>query len=526
MGGLADVSVDATVDPVVKDSEVDTEVGLLDSCPGQVPVRQVGEGHTEGAHVAEPCHGVSSGVRGSLADGRLGGTGGDTAGSVLSPRETQLQEVERVQVLDEILVGEDPRGGCSVEVTPLVARGEGGVTVTTEVAGQVILVGEVVVQTGEITDGLGLRAVAVGLGNRVGRLDVVDTKGGGSRETGEVGAERVAVGGLTGVTQRHVEVVPGDVLGVGEDLVDVPGAIVGSCNSSSDISGELAGVLHLADILGVDTHLRLVEHVAVTGVTLALEGHAVAQTGDERDVDLRVGDTVEVHALALAVGVGIGVILTCSDERAGGVVVRHAVVPVLETLLAGIDIRQRGVPHRVADVGALSPAVGPQIVSLHADGQPVGDIEVNLTHGASLLVVVTFADTLLAGVVAGDVVVDPVGTSGDGDVVLLADTLAGDLVKPVDPLPVVPGLELAGRQEVVIGGVVKAGVAAPFLILVVDIFSTLLAVEAVLEEGLLVGNHLRHAVPVRDADAAVEIHDGSGRCTLLRGDDDNTVSGT
>ena len=153
--------------------------------------------------------------------------------------------------------------------------------------------------------------------------------------------------------------------------------------------------------------------------------------------------------------------------------------------------------------------MGPEIVGLHAHCEPVGDVEVKLAHGAGLLVVVTLADTLLAGVIAGDIVVDPVGAAAHRHIVLLADTLAGDLVEPVDPLAVVPGLELTYSQEVVIGGLIKAGVV-PGLVLEVDVTRTLLAVEAVLQEGLLVGDHLRHAVPVGKADAAVEVHDRSG----------------
>ena len=404
---------------------------------------------------------------------------------------------------------------------------EGGETVTAEVAGDVVPVGEVVVDAGQVTDGLRFHAVAVGLRDGVGGLYIIYAQGGGSRETGEVGTQGIAVGSLTGVTHGGIYVMAAEVAVPGEDLVDVPGHVVGGGDGTGYIADELHRVLHLGLVFRADRHLRLVVNVAVAGVALSLQGDLVTQARDEGEVNLGVGDAVQVDALALTVRVGVGVVLTGADERAGGVVVRYAVVPVLEAFLAGIHIGQRGVPHGIADVGALAPAVGSQDIGLGAEGQPVGDLEVQLQHGAEFFVVVTLADALLAGVVRRSVVTHALGTAADGEVILLADTLAGNLVQPVHPLAVVPGFQFAGRQHAgVVGGSVQAGELRPVFVFVVCKFGTLLTVETILQEGLFVIDHLGHTAPVGDAHLAVEVHDRGAAGTALGGDDDNTVSGT
>ena len=180
----------------------------------------------------------------------------------------------------------------------------------------------------------------------------------------------------------------------------------------------------------------------------------------------------------------------------------------------------------MADAGGSAPAVGGQEVGLHTHGEPVGHVEVELRHGAQLLVVVTLADALLAGVVAGNVVARTLGAAADGDVILLAHALAGNLVQPVDPKAIIPSTELSVRQELIFRSSLEAGVVGPVLVHVVNITGSLEGLEAVAQEGLLVGDHLGHAAPVGQAHAGVHAHDRGLGGTLLGGDDDHTVRST
>ena len=320
--------------------------------------------------------------------------------------------------------------------------------------------------------------------------------------------------------------VTAEVLVIGKDLVDVPGEVVGSGGATRRILGELVGVHHLGGVIRVHIHAHVVEDILVAGIALTLEGDLVAQALDEREVHLGVSDTVQVHALALVIRIGIGVILTVADERAVVPAVRLGIIPVTEAVLTGIDIGKRGVPHGVADAGGSAPAVGGQEVGLHTHGEPVGHVEIEFRHGAQLLVVVTLADALLTGVVAGNVVARTLGAAADGNVILLAHALAGDLVQPVYPKAIIPCTDLIVRQKAIIGGLLETCVIGPVLVFVVYITGSLEGLEAVAQEGLLVGNHLRHAGPVGQAHAGVHAHDRGLGGTLLGGDDDHTVCST
>ena len=191
-----------------------------------------------------------------------------------------------------------------------------------------------------------------------------------------------------------------------------------------------------------------------------------------------------------------------------------------------MDKRKRSHPESVLDLCGLTPAVGPKIVGFCTNGQPIGDIDVNLTHRTCFLVVVTLTDTLLTSVVRGNVVADILGFSTHADVVLLSDTLAGYLFKPIDPLSVIPSIKFAGGEKSGIGGVVQASEITPILVLEVGVTKGLLAVETVLQEGLFVVNHLGHAAPVRETDAGVEVDDRLLAGSMFGGDDDNTISCT
>ena len=320
--------------------------------------------------------------------------------------------------------------------------------------------------------------------------------------------------------------VTAEVLVIGKDLVDVPGEVVGSRGVTRRILGELVGVHHLGGVFRVHKHANVVEDILVAGVALTLEGDLVAQALDEREVHLGVSDTVQVHTLGLAVGIGEGVILTVADKRADVLAVRNRVVPVTEAILTCIDIGKRGVPHGVADAGGSAPAVGGQEVGLHTHGEPVGHVEVEFRHSAQLLVVVTLADALLTGVVAGNVVARTLGAAADGNVILLANALAGDLVQPVGPDTLTPGVHLGVGYQTVVGGGIKAGIVTPVLVCITGVTGSLEGLEAVAQEGLLVGNHLRHAGPVGQAHAGVHAHDRGLGGALLGGDDDHTVRST
>ena len=225
--GSALIDIDATVDAAVQEGEVQTDVEFLHGRPCQIRVRHVGHGHTQVRSITQPGHGIVTIVVGRLLDSCLRCAGSHRTGTVLTPGEAQFQEVEEIEVLNEVLVAEHPGGAGAEEVAPLVTLAECGETVPTEVTGQVVLVGPVVIDTGKVTHSLGFDAAAIGTGEGVGCLGIVDTEGGRGIETGERQIQRVAVGSLTGVTEHYVEMVTAEVLVIGKDLVDVPSEVVG-----------------------------------------------------------------------------------------------------------------------------------------------------------------------------------------------------------------------------------------------------------------------------------------------------------
>ena len=492
----------------------------------QVGVGHGGGGHTQGALVTQPSHGDGTVVGNILAYAGIGSAGRYGTGTVLTPGSTELEEVDPADVLDELLIGKNPCGGCTVEIGELVVLTEGGITVTTEVESSVVLVVERIVGTEQIT-------YCGGDNTRTGRSPVLSSgqvvllEVHGNGEAVVTNAEAIGIGIFTGVTGHGVNVVLAEVSVIGEDVVHIPGTVLAHGRSTLNF-GQLiqaVGVVHFGGNLSIDKQLRIIEYIRVGRIALTLDGELIAQTLDEGEINLGIGDTIDVGALGGTVGPEVGVAGTATPVRAGRLAVGNAVIPVLVTRLDGVNEGERAHPDSILDLCGLAPAVSVEVITLDTNLQPVRYIDVNLGHGAELFVVVTLADALLTGIVGGYVVVHPLRAATYANIIFLALALAGNLVQPVGPHTLIPCFLLTSIEQFGSGGI-QAGVIAPFFVLEVDITGALLGIETVLEELLLVGDELGHTGPVRNAVAGVEAHLRCLAGCILSGDDDNTVSST
>ena len=154
VGGTSGIDIDGTVESIVEDTEVETQVVLGHSSPSKSLVAQCAGVVCQGTLVVKPC------VLGR--DGRVGGVSAYRPATVLTPREAQFTIVEpRKNVLEEVFLAEYPCARHTVEVAPLVVLGESGESIATVVEGEVILAVEVVVETCQISGRLGAGTLAL-----------------------------------------------------------------------------------------------------------------------------------------------------------------------------------------------------------------------------------------------------------------------------------------------------------------------------------------------------------------------------
>ena len=347
MGGLL-VDVRRDVQPVAEESEVETEVVVLDGLPPQVRV-------TDGAQLGTYQEAVAECITGVGAQERKRRIGRDALVTHLAPAETQLTLAQPGDVvLDEGLFGEAPGHGNGREESILVACREAGGTVDTARRGQVVAVVVVVHHTGQP----GHEGVEAGGSVAVFGLSTCTDFPKGVRiirRRFAGGAVAVAGETLCRETEHPGEVVLAERTHIGERVGRAP------------VEG-----------LAVAARSRTDRRILVCGIDVVLRGEAVG-TGDA-GVDVELGQ--EGQALDRGDGDGradhdavvaaLAVLAELLADRVVALVVvgagEVAVLIVRPFLLRAVDRRGRVHAHRAGEQRGI--ALG--------RSQPRGQVEAEL----------------------------------------------------------------------------------------------------------------------------------------------------
>ena len=339
----------------------------------------------------------------------------------------------------EVLLGKAPAGTHGPEVTPAGIGVETGGTVTTIGGGEVVPVGEVVVETGQP----GLDAVGVGVG--VGILE------GGRRSELVQTAERI-----TALVAHQVLILVSVVLVTGEqvEMMAAEGAVIGE----QLVEGVAEGTT-VNDFRETGQALRITEVGVVVGLALVVD-----EVETEVEAELEAGEGAGVQTAQLDQGTAADIvggtgILVVEEVRervptggsAGGTVLAPVVgllavgvedvTAVVVTGIEGIDgTHQLAAVENVA-VGAAGGLAGAQrggvrvvVREAHVQAglEPVVDLALDIGTAGQALEAGHLDKTFLVEVAEGEhVLVGPV-TAGNGHLVLLADRLGiGAQVEPV-----------------------------------------------------------------------------------------------
>ena len=387
--------------------------------------------------------------------------------------------------------------------------------------------------------------------------------------------EHVALGGIQGivfaavvlVTEECAHGVLAEVTGVVEELLGVPGIAAGVGHGHGTARGAELAVVRVVHVVGtglversgsVDGQGQALDDV---NVDVALGGKRVTfrivrvVTGGEDRVgvrDERTGRARDTTGIEVAVTV-------IEDGDAVHVIVLGTVsVADVERIdrgdlgRVGPDVTGRAVVTVVAQLVEVELGVG----HVGTDLEPVLGLVVSLQTGGQTLVVGLLGDTVVVQVADGGEVGQAVLSTGDGERVLLTETLAVHLIGPVvglhhevAELVALDGVrvELAVTADGVFasgegvgliaqtaGGDVEQVVVCTHVslfsrqgkavggdIVVIESFVVLLVVGAGIGEGVV----LLESLGV-ETDLGVEGHHGLADLTLLGGDHDHTVGAT
>ena len=125
--------------------------------------------------------------------------------------------------------------------------------------------------------------------------------------------------------------VLGDVGAVSKDVVGIPIRRNRCGGDTLYLVVKLCRVIHLGSVAGIHPHLGLVESVLVARVALCVEREAVAQTFEEREVNLGSEHTIDIVAVlvvdTIEVRVGHTTAYTRTPQRAQRVAIGVRVGP-------------------------------------------------------------------------------------------------------------------------------------------------------------------------------------------------------
>ena len=527
--GILVEPVDTKGQTVVEHAQVETEVGLDGSFPGQVRIGQAGRLGAQGRRITGGELIAGAVVRDGRGP-RIAGEDGDV--TVDTPGSADLQEVQDIPadvVLDEALVADGPAGGHGGEVTPAVLQGKLGRVerIRAEVALEAVAVVVAVGQTAEVGN---LRALA--------RVVAADALGAGAvvlaeiAEIIEIALERV-IAFQAGAHAAAVRVGVGHTGHETDGVIAEIDIVVGKVFPLivEALRGRGADLVFLGICLGIRME-RLLE----VGLVFLLD--TVSQAGSEHEAlergDVGVRGTADLPALFLllvAVAVdervdtvtfqnlGNGIVqvrIVCGSVNLALAVV-HVFLHVLGELVVGVIDRGQ----RVDDEGTQEAGAAARILGVLADllllaaldgsvgshREPLLDLVFGIHLAGKTLVRIGIATghTVFVQVVQGDEIGTTVVATLGADGVVMGNARSVQDIGPVGIRDTVP---FAGVNQILDGRDVAE------LHLPVDVLLGVhhLGVVAQLSEGEL--------IVIEDGAVLVLV-----LATVLGGDENDTVTG-
>ena len=158
-----------------------------------------------------------------------------------------------------------------------------------------------------------------------------------------------------------------DVGAVSEDVVGIPIRRNRSRGDTLYLVVKLCGVVHLGSVAGVHPHFGLVEGVLIARVALCIEREAVAQTFEERKINLCSEHAVDIVSV---------LVVDTIEVRVGHTAVHTRTPQRAQRIAVGVRVGPRGILGVVALHGLPREGRIPLGVSERSSNTPLAPAEV------------------------------------------------------------------------------------------------------------------------------------------------------
>ena len=413
------IPVEGGAQATLEEAGVEAEVGDGSGLPLDVLVGDARSAHADVLRVAE--------VVAALSGQRFGESiVANFLITQLTPRATQLQRAQPVDVLQESLVAHHPCGRERGERSVAVVLRQTRRTVVTDVELSQVAVGVVVAHAAEER----LQGILLGIacGRRILRaaVQLVDGVGGEALLRAVVYVVAVL---LNGVTQQYAQLVVAELLVVREDVLVDPARLEPVVVGQRVLRAGGGNLLAFGIVVSLIA--RRVGHHAV-GVEL--EGQRRRELQAVEDVDLAKHLTVEAVVVVVAravVDVAQGVLERRLRDGAVAVVVGPVAVRELHGHRGTCEPRQ--VAHQTFARDACGGLIHALLRTREVQTQfYAAQLSIDIRAEVVALVAGVLHDTILVQILHREHVVHGLGTALHAQVVLLHEGRAEHLLRPVD----------------------------------------------------------------------------------------------